>query len=64
MLDCLVTIKATMGVLQTCIKELTHTLDDNHKVKEFLRRFVKVIVMILKNGKALLYVIIGKNIAD
>ena len=53
-----------MGVLQTCIKELTHTLDDNHKVKEFLRRFVKVIVMILKNGKALLYVIIGKNIAD
>lgn len=49
MLDCLVTIKATMSVVQKCNEELTQELNDEQKVIQLFQRFLNVIVKILKN---------------
>jgi hypothetical protein len=51
MLDCLVTIKATINVLQKCKNEITDLLSEDDIITSLLQRFVKVIVNILKNGK-------------
>ncbi|CAB4037939.1 Hypothetical predicted protein, partial [Paramuricea clavata] len=49
MLDCLVTIKATMNVLQKCKNEMTDLLGEDDIITSLLQRFVKVIVNVLKN---------------
>ena len=51
MLDCLVTIKATMSVLQKCKDKVADLLDKEDGITPLLQRFLKVIVDILKNGK-------------
>ena len=51
MLDCLVTIKATMNVLQKSKDEIAESLVKDDTTTLLLQRFVKVIVDILKNGK-------------
>ena len=49
MLDCLVTIKAAMNVLQKSKNEIA--LVENDTTISLLQRFVKVIVDVLKNGR-------------
>ena len=51
MLDCLVTIKATMNVLQKSKDEIAESLVKDDTTTLLLQRFVKVIVDVLKNGK-------------
>lgn len=51
MLDCLVTIKATMNVLQKCKDKVADLRNGNDIVASLLQRFVEIIVSVLKNGK-------------
>ncbi|XP_028408527.1 thyroid adenoma-associated protein homolog [Dendronephthya gigantea] len=49
MLDCLVTIKATINVLQKCKDFLAELLRKDDALNSFLQRFAKVIFGVLKN---------------
>jgi hypothetical protein len=51
MLDCLVTIKATMNVLQKCKDEIADSLNKTDKITSLIQRFSRVVVDVLKNGK-------------
>ena len=51
MLDCLVTIKATMNVLQKCKDKIADSLNKVDKTTSLLQRFARVVVDVLKNGK-------------
>ena len=49
MLDCLVTIKATMNVLQKCKEKIADSLNKVDKTTSLLQRFARVVVDVLKN---------------
>ena len=51
MLDCLVTIKATINVLQKCKDLIAELLGKDDTMNSLLQRFARVVFGVLKNGK-------------